>query len=57
MADQPEDYRTERYVAAIWRAVAKACQDSLMSAQERERAIQVAELVEAQLRLAARLYS
>ena len=54
---ETEDSRTERYIAAIWRAVAKAMADPRFVSQERKRAVEVAAQVEEQLRLSARLFT
>lgn len=53
---ETEDSRSALYITAIWRAVAKACADERMTQEDRIRAVQAAELVEAQLRLTAELY-
>lgn len=47
-----EDIRTHIYIAAIWRAVAKA-----LAKKDDQDAIRAAELVEQQLLLTAKLYA
>lgn len=54
---ETEDSRTERYIAAIWRAVANAMADPRFVSKERALAVKVAAQVEEQLRLSARLFT
>jgi hypothetical protein len=59
VSTETEDYRTDRYIAAVWRAVAKTLADrrlAYIATDERRYIIQTAERVEAQLRLTAQLY-